>query len=225
MAKDHTVLLLDDDAGIRKQLESLLAAKGYTVRAHSSTDEVLKDACPSGPCCLLLDQRLSKGMSGIHLRSELRNRGWDIPTILLAADWDVRDVVASMRAGADGVLTKPVNPDELWDSVSHAFSMAIAIHHRKSMAAEESSRIESLTPREREIVTLVTSGLLNKEIAGELGLALVTVKVHRARIMRKLKAGNPAELARIASRAGLGPAMYPGFGSVSVSDQASRRAG
>lgn len=208
---DHAVLLLDDDAAVRQELECLLKTRGYKVHVISEPGEMLSGNSPSVPSCLLLDQKLSKSLSGIHLHSELRSRGWEIPTILLAAEWNVRTVVDSMRAGADGFLTKPVNPDELWESVSHALSKATETYLKKRMAAGDRARIESLTPRECEIVTLVVSGLLNKQIADRLGLALVTVKVHRARIMQKLKAGNPAELVRIASVAGLVPNGYPGF--------------
>jgi FixJ family two-component response regulator len=129
--------------------------------------------------------------------------GWDIPTVFLTAHWNVQSVVNAMRAGADGFLTKPFDPAQLLDEVSKALERARARQQDGEHATAARAKAALLTEREREVVKLVVRGLLNKEIADQLDLALVTVKVHRGRAMQKLGAGNPAELARIASLAGL----------------------
>jgi len=200
---DHAVLILDDDSSVLKGLERLLSAHGYRVGLYSESEDFFRAGMPAVPACLILDNQLSGGMTGLQVHAEMQRRGWDIPTVFLTAHWNVQSVVTAMRAGADGFLTKPFDPAELVDAVAQALARAREKHNGNSLAAEAKSRAASLTAREKEIVCLVVSGLLNKEIADQLGLALVPVKVHRGRAMQKLGAGNPAELARIAALAGI----------------------
>jgi len=203
MNDEHAVLVLDDDRFIRSGLERLLTAHGYSVRLHAEPDGLFRDGLPTIPACLLLDNQLGDGMTGVQVHEELLRRGWFIPTVFLTAHWNVQLVVSAMRSGADGFLTKPFDPAELVNAVSLALQRSRAKQLKDLAAVEAHAKLASLTPREREIVRLVVEGLLNKEIADHLDLALITVKVHRGRAMSKLGAGNPAELARITELASL----------------------
>ena len=120
MSGDHAVLVLDDDRFIRVGLERLLAAHGYKVRLHAEPDELFRDGMPQVPACLLLDNQLGEGMTGVEVHEELLRRGWFIPTVFLTAHWNVQLVVNAIRAGADGFLTKPFDPTELVDAVALA---------------------------------------------------------------------------------------------------------
>ena len=197
------VLVLDDEASILKGLDRLLTSHGYRVRLFANPEDFFDAGMPLVPACLLLDNHLGNGMNGLQVHAELQRLGWDIPTVFLTAHWDVRMVVNVMRAGADGFLIKPYDAMELMATVAQALQRARAVVRKSVTDLKTSARAASLTPREREIVCLVVKGLFNKEIADHLGLALVTVKVHRGRAMRKLGAGNPAELAKISALAGL----------------------
>ncbi len=201
--EDHVVLVLDDDRSMRQGLERLLTAHGYHVKLHTEPDELFVFGLPAVPACLLLDNQLGNGMTGLEVHAEMLRRGWFLPTVFLTAHWNVHSVVDAMRAGADGFLTKPFDPAELVREVSQALQRARDGHRESTMAADARARAASLTPREREIVRLVVAGHLNKEIADQMDLALVTVKVHRSRAMRKMGAGNPAELVHIAALAGM----------------------
>ena len=203
MNGEHAVLVLDDDRFIRTGLERLLTAHGYKVRLHADPEELFRDGVPTVPACLLLDNQLGEGMTGVQVHEELLRRKWFIPTVFLTAHWNVQFVVNAMRAGADGFITKPFEPAELVDAVALALQRSRSKQQGGFAAAEARVRVASLTPREREIVRLVVTGLLNKEIADQLDLALITVKVHRGRAMHKLGAGNPAELVHIAGLAGI----------------------
>ena len=200
---DHMVLVLDDDQSILISLERLLQAHGYSVRVYSESEDFFRAGLPEVPACLLLDNLLGNGMTGVQVHAELYRRGWNLPTVFVTAHWNVQSVVNAMRAGADGFLTKPYNPAELLDAVALALHRAFVQQRDNLHTTTARTQAASLTAREREIVRLVVSGLLNKEIADQLNLALITVKVHRGRAMHKLGAGNPAELARIAALAGI----------------------
>jgi FixJ family two-component response regulator len=199
----HQVLVLDDNPAVRAGLELLLTTRGYQVRLFRDPDDFLATALPAEPACLLLDNQLEARISGIEVHAEIVRRGWILPTIFLTAHWNVQSVVSAIRAGADGFLTKPYDPIELLNVVDEALLRAQAAHRERLQQSDARARAASLTPRELEIVKRVLVGKLNKEIADELDLALVTVKVHRGRAMSKLGAGNPIELARIASQAGI----------------------
>lgn len=197
----HEVLVLDDDAAIRSGLETLLTTNGFHVRSYGDPKAFFKGGLPAVPACLLLDNQLGNGMTGVKVHQEIQDRGWILPTIFLTAHWSVPSVVSAMRAGADGFLTKPFEPHQLLTAVEEALQRARSKRLEESEIAEARRRAASLTARESEIIRLVVKGLLNKEIADHLDLALVTVKVHRGRAMQKMNAKNPAELARIAAQA------------------------
>lgn len=199
------VLVLDDDQAVLVSMQRLLETNGYAVRPHASPETFFADGLPSGPACLLLDQNLG-ATKGVDVHAEMQRRGWRLPTVFITADWDTHTVVRAMRSGADDYLTKPYNPDELLQIVERCLARSRQALKEDEALSQLRARAATLTPRERSIVTLVVSGLLNKQIASQLGLALITVKVHRARAMQKLGAGNAAELARIAAQIGLAEA-------------------
>lgn len=201
--EDHTVLILDDDRSILSGLERLLKAHGYRVSLFADPDHFFRAGLPSVPACLILDNQLNDSMTGLQVYEELQRRGWFIPTVFLTAHWNVQSVVSAMRSGADGFLTKPFDPGELVAAVGQALEKSRIKYRGGIMADEARAKAALLTPREKEVVRLVVAGFLNKEIADQLKLALVTVKVHRGRAMQKLGAGNPAEFARIAAQAGI----------------------
>ncbi len=200
---DHQVLVLDDDPSILNSLERLLTGRGYRVRLHQEPEGFFHAGLPAVPTCLILDNQLGNGRSGVEVHAELQRRGWEIPTVFVTAHWDVQTIVKAIRGGADGFLTKPYDPHELVGAVAHALQRSRVHHHADSESALARARAAALTPREREIVRLVVAGKLNKEIACQLDMALVTIKVHRGRAMHKLGAANPAELARLAVLAGI----------------------
>lgn len=200
--KNQTVLVLDDDPVIRSSLKAMLTAHGYGFLCFAEAGELFKFGQPTGLACLLLDYHLGDGLDGAQVYQKMRENGWDLPTIFLTAHWSVQSVVMAMRSGMDGFLVKPFDPEELINAVDHAMQAAVDMQRSRSQVLGAREQMASLTPREREIVALIVDGLLNKEIADQLGLALVTVKVHRGRAMKKLGAGNPAELAKIVLLAG-----------------------
>jgi len=200
---DHVVVVLDDDLALLRSLERLLKAHGYHVRAHSEPVDFFRAGMPEVPSCLILDNQLGDCMTGVQVHAELHRRGWKLPTVFVTAHWNVRSVVHAMRAGADGFLSKPYDPAELVEAVAQALQRSRDQHQDGLLAAGVRVKAAALTPRELEIVRLVVAGLFNKEIADQLGIALVTVKVHRGRAMHKLGAGNAADLARLAALAGL----------------------
>jgi FixJ family two-component response regulator len=200
---DHAVVVLDDDPSILTGLNRLLTAHGYSLRLHAQAEDFFRAGLPSVPACLVLDNQLGDGMTGVQVHEELLRRGWFIPTVFLTAHWNVQLVVDVMRAGADDFLTKPFDPAELVNSVALALKRSHAKQQKDIRVAGARARVATLTPRELDIVRLVVTGMLNKEIAEQLDLALITVKVHRGHAMHKLGAGNPAELVHIAELAGI----------------------
>jgi FixJ family two-component response regulator len=199
---DASVLVLDNDPHLI-DMGPILTGKGYRLRTHTELGDLLTAGMPSSASCLLLGNRLTNGMTGLTTLAELQRHSWNLPTVLLAKDWTVQLVVSAMKAGAAGFLAKPCAPDELLAAVDHALDRARSIQNEDHSKSEALARVASLNPREASILRLVLSGLLNKEIADRLNLALITVKVYRGRAMKKLGASNPAELARIASLGGV----------------------
>ena len=199
----NMVLVLDDDSSIRESLGFLLSAKGYAVQSHATPESLLSETMPDVPSCLILDHELGNGVTGVQVYEEMRDLGWIIPTIFLTAHWNVQSIVDAMRAGADDFITKPFDPETLIKAVSLALKRDATRRKTDGEIYKIHSRAAKLTGRERDIVSMVVGGLLNKEVAAHLNLALITVKVHRSNAMRKLGAGNAADLARIATLAGI----------------------
>lgn len=198
---DHMVLMLDGDASA--EMADLLAAQGYHVHRYREPAALLDMAAPVTPSCLILGHPLGDGSSGLDVHAELRRRGWTVPTVFVTANWDVPTVVRAIRAGADEFLATPCEPQDLFDAVASALKRARLQARGEDPPDGPLRRAAALTPRERAIVRMVVAGMLNKEIASELDLALVTVKLDRSRAMRKLGAANATDLARIAALAGI----------------------
>lgn len=199
---NQLVLVVDDDSAVCLSLTRLLRSAGYQVRCFGSGAELLAHGYPSQPACLLLDQHLGLE-KGTDLHRDLLQAGWNLPTLFLTADWDTHVVVDAMRGGADNYMTKPYDPQELLAAIREMFKQQAEVSQNNALLGGLRQAFLLLTPRERQIVQMVSRGMLNKQIAHELGLALVTVKLHRGRAMKKLGAQNTADLARIALQIGL----------------------
>lgn len=193
----HSVFVLDNDSATISKIKVLLESFGITVKCFNQADRLLASKPPAYPSCLILDSDLGDGIDGLDVHSQLLESGWSTPTLFLTACRDVRAVVKAMLNGANNYLTKPFDPDELVEAVFNALEHSRDSLRKSESAAHARCLVSTLTAREREVVNLVVSGHLNKEIASKLNIALVTVKVHRGRAMRKLSAGNSAELAHI----------------------------
>lgn len=193
------VCLLDDDPGIRDALSSLLRSEGYRVETFSEPQALL-DRAPFGDwACLLLDIRLDE-TDGLDFQDRLIALGIGIPVILMTGAGDIPMTVRAMKAGAVDFLTKPAKPEALFRAINEAFASIAARRRQMTSARQLSARFETLTPREREVMTLVSQGLMNKQIAGRLNLSEVTVKIHRGRVMRKMDAASVAQLVRMSDK-------------------------
>ena len=199
---DCVVFVIDDDESVRTSLKSLFESIGLHVQLFASADAFLRSERPDVACCLVLDVRLP-GLSGIEFQSELAKAGLDIPIIFLTGHGDIPMTVQAMKAGAIEFLTKPCRDQELLDAVR----LAIERHRARRKDGQHRSilrdQFASLSPREKEVVALVTAGLLNKQIAAELKISEVPVKMHRGNIMRKMQARSLADLVRMADVLGL----------------------
>ena len=199
---DCVVFVIDDDESVRTSLKSLFESIGLHVQLFASADAFLRSERPDVACCLVLDVRLP-GLSGIEFQSELAKAGLDIPIIFLTGHGDIPMTVQAMKAGAIEFLTKPCRDQELLDAVR----LAIERHRARRKDGQHKSilrdQFASLSPREKEVVALVTAELLNKQIAAELKISEVTVKMHRGNIMRKMQARSLADLVRMADVLGL----------------------
>ncbi|MEJ1158883.1 response regulator transcription factor [Prosthecomicrobium sp. N25] len=193
------VFVIDDDPAMRVSIESLLRSVGHSVRSFGSPAEFLGTPPHDGPGCLVLDVRLP-GISGLEFQRELKLTLRTIPVVFITGHGDVPMSVAAMKAGAIEFLTKPFRDQDLLDAVHRGLAIHAVRDAQARADAELAGRFETLTPREREILPLVTSGLMNKQIAAELQLSEVTVKVHRAQVMQKLQATSLADLVRLSDR-------------------------
>ena len=197
------VLVIDDDLAIRESLTSLFQSVGLRVKVFGSAPEFLQSNLPNVPSCLVLDIRLP-GISGLDFQIDLANAGIHIPIIFMTGHGDIPMSVQAMKAGAVDFLTKPLRHQEM----IHAVTRALAADQKRRAVEKTVSDLrllyESLTPREREVLALVTAGMMNKLIAAELGVSEITVKVHRSNIMRKMQTRSVADLARIADTLGIG---------------------
>ncbi|MFE1598784.1 response regulator transcription factor [Methylobacterium sp. ID0610] len=189
------VLIVEDDAGVRDGLGDLLASVGLETRAFASTAELLAATLPDRPGCLVLDVRLP-GLSGLDLQAKLAAMGNRMPVIFMTGYGDVPMSVRAMKAGALDFLTKPFNDQDMLDAVAAAIERDAARRRAGAAADEVAELAATLTPRETEIMAAVVKGLLNKQIAYDLGLSEITVKIHRGNVMRKMKAGSVADLVR-----------------------------
>ncbi len=198
-----TVFLIDDDSSVRRALTRLIRSAGYPVLAFASAGEFLENSVPSdGPACLVLDIRMP-GLSGLDLQGELQKRDSILPIIFITGHGDIPMSVQAMKAGAVDFLPKPVKDKELLHAIEQALARAGRESAERTEIADIRRRSVTLTPREREVMELVVTGMLNKQIAHELGTVEKTIKIHRARVMQKMKAGSLAELVRIAERIGI----------------------
>jgi FixJ family two-component response regulator len=196
------VFVVDDDPSMRRSLESLLRSIGHDVRLFSSAQEFMQAERPEAPGCLVLDVRLP-GMSGLTFQQELAKAGVALPVIFITGHGDVPMTVRAMKAGAAEFLTKPFDNQVLLDAIDAAIERDRARRRDAASLAALKARYDELTQRERQVMKLVVAGRVNKQIAAELGLSLVTVKVHRGQVMRKMLAKSVAELVRMADRLGL----------------------
>jgi FixJ family two-component response regulator len=195
------VFVVDDDASVRRSFTRLLSTAGYHVEAFASSTEFLERAPHAGPCCLVLDVRMP-GPSGLDLQTTLAAAGRPMAIVFVTGHVDVAMSVSAMKAGAVDLLTKPVDEKDLLVAIARALDRDTRERSDEAQLAGTRERVATLTAREREVFTRVVTGMLNKQIASELGIAEKTVKVHRARVMQKMRAGSVAELVRMADRAG-----------------------
>ena len=196
---DAVVFVVDDDPSVRRSTERLLRSAGFKVQTFGSAREFLDSHRSEGPGCLVLDVRMP-GLSGMDLQRELAQSGIHIPIIFITAHGDIPMSVRAMKAGAAEFLTKPFRGRSLLDAVRAAIERDCSAHKARSETAELHDRYEQLTPREREVMPLITSGMLNKQVAGELATTERTIKFHRANIMHKMKAESLADLVRMAEK-------------------------
>ena len=191
------VFVIDDDESLRDTLKRLLGTVGLRAETFASTADFLKRKLPAVPTCLVLDIRLP-GNSGLDFQTELATAGIAIPIVFMTGYGDIPMTVKAMKAGALEFLPKPFRDQDMLDAVQLALQRDRATRQAERANAQVCANFETLTPREREVMAFVTTGLMNKQIAAEMSLAEVTVKLHRGNVMRKMNAWSVAELARMA---------------------------
>lgn len=202
------VHVIDDNASVRRALKRLLGSVGIQAETYASAQQFLDAELPDLPSCLVLDVRMPR-ISGLELQDRLLAAGRDIPIVFITGHGDIAMAVEAMKKGAVDFLPKPFNDQDLIDAIHRALAQHERLRDERAEQDEVLARLERLTPREREVMELVVTGRLNKQIAGELGTVEKTVKVHRARVMEKMEAESLAELVRLAARVGIqGPAAH-----------------
>jgi FixJ family two-component response regulator len=199
--KEAVVFIVDDDSGVREALDSLIRSVGFRVQTFASANEFLRGQRADAPGCLVLDIRLP-GLSGLDLQRELTQADIHIPIIFITGHGDIPMTVRAMKAGAVEFLTKPFRDQDLLDAIQQAIGRDRASRQERAEVAELRERFQLLTPREREVMQHVVEGLLNKQIAAELGTSEVTVKLQRGQVMLKMQAGSVAELVKMAGKLG-----------------------
>ena len=193
---------MDDDSSVRKSLTRLVTSAGYAVEAFASAGDFLTRDPFVRPCCAVLDVRLP-GLTGLDLQETLERSGYRMPIVFITGQGDIPMSVTAMKRGAVDFLTKPFDRERLLKAIEDAVTTDARALSKERQTADMRERVKRLTPRETEVFALVVTGMLNKQIAGELGISEKTVKVHRARVMGKMRAGSVAELVRLADRVGV----------------------
>ncbi len=201
-AADAVVFVIDDDAGTRASLKNLLRSVGLRVEAFGSAQEFLRNKRPDVPSCLVLDVRLP-GLSGLDLQKRMAEVAMEIPIVFITGHGDIPMTVQAMKAGAVEFLTKPFRDQDLLDAIQQALERDRNAREQRAEIDALRSRYRLLTRREQEVMALVVTGLLNKQIAGELGTSEASVKVHRQHVMAKMQAGSLAALVRMADKVGI----------------------
>ena len=204
-ADDATVFVIDDDARMRAATERLLKSVGLHAESFATPKDFLTRKLPDGPSCLVLDVRLP-GISGLEVQRKLTEMGVQIPIIFITGHGDIPMTVEAMKSGAVEFLTKPFRDQDLLDAIQQALQRQRETWKQELAIQELKERYQTLTPREREVMGLLVSGMLTKQIASRLGTSEITAQVHRGQVMHKMNANSPAELGRMAERLKL-PAM------------------